>query len=99
MGTQDHDFLKRLRATFEVEAREHIRAMSSGLIALERTTVADQRLDIIETIFREAHSLKGAARAVNLAEIEAICQALESVFAALKHQEVVVSAELYDTLH
>jgi two-component system, chemotaxis family, sensor kinase CheA len=99
MGTQDHDFLKRLRATFEVEAREHIRAMSSGLIALERTTVADQRLDIIETIFREAHSLKGAARAVNLAEIEAICQALESVFAALKQQEVVVSTELYDTLH
>jgi two-component system, chemotaxis family, sensor kinase CheA len=96
---KDHDFLKRLRSTFEVEAREHISAMSSGLIALERTTVAGQRLDIIETIFREAHSLKGAARAVNLAEIEAICQALESVFAALKRQEIVVSTELYDTLH
>jgi two-component system chemotaxis sensor kinase CheA len=99
MDTHDHDFLKRLRATFEVEAREHIRAMSSGLIALERSTVADQQLDIIEAIFREAHSLKGAARAVNLAEIEAICQALETVFAALKRQEIVVSTELYDILH
>jgi two-component system, chemotaxis family, sensor kinase CheA len=99
MDAQDHNFLKRLRSTFEVEAREHIRAMSSGLIALERATVVDQRLDTLETIFREAHSLKGAARAVNLAEIEAVCQALESVFAALKRQEIAVSTELYDTLH
>jgi two-component system, chemotaxis family, sensor kinase CheA len=99
MDTQDHDFLKRLRSTFEVEAREHIRAISSGLIALERTLVADQQLDIIEAIFREAHSLKGAARAVNLPEIEAICQALETVFAALKRQEIVASTELYDILH
>ena len=99
MDTQDHAFVQRLRSTFEVEAREHIRAMSSGLIALEHATAAGQRLDIIEAIFREAHSLKGAARAVNLAEVEAICQALESVFAALKRQEIVVSTELYDTLH
>jgi two-component system chemotaxis sensor kinase CheA len=99
MDTQDHDFVQRLRSTFEVEAREHIRAMSSGLITLECTTVADQRLAIVEAIFREAHSLKGAARAVNLAEIEAICQALENVFAAMKRQEIVVSTELYDTLH
>jgi two-component system chemotaxis sensor kinase CheA len=99
MDKQDHDFLKRLLSTFEVEAREHIRAISSGLIALERTTAADQQLDVIETIFREAHSLKGGARAVNLAEIEAICQALEGVFAALKRQEIALSPELFDALH
>jgi two-component system, chemotaxis family, sensor kinase CheA len=99
MDTKDQDFLKRLLATFEVEAREHIRAMSSGLIELENTTAADRQLAIVEAIFREAHSLKGAARAVNLAEIEAICQALESIFAALKRQEIAVSAALCDTLH
>ena len=99
MDTRDHDFLRRLRSTFEIEAREHIRAISSGLIALEHATVADQRLDIIEAVFREAHSLKGAARTVNLVDIEAICQALESVFAALKRQEIVASTQLYDTLH
>jgi two-component system chemotaxis sensor kinase CheA len=92
-------FLKRLLAAFEVEAREHIRAMSSGLIALENAPVMEQRLEIIEAIFREAHSLKGAARAVNLAEIEAICQALESIFAALTRQEMAVSTELCDVLH
>ncbi len=99
MDKKDQDFLKRLLATFAVEAREHIRAMSSGLIELENTTAAGRQLEIIEAIFREAHSLKGAARAVNLAEIEAVCQALESVFAALQRQELTVSAELCDTLH
>jgi two-component system, chemotaxis family, sensor kinase CheA len=88
-----------LLATFAVEAGEHIRAMSSGLIELETTRAAGRQLEIIEAIFREAHSLKGAARAVNLAEIEAVCQALESVFAALQRQELAVSAELCDTLH
>jgi len=99
MDKRDRDFLRRLLSTFEVEAREHIHTISSGPIALERTTAADQQLDIIETIFREAHSLQGAARAVNLAEIEAICQALESVFAALKGQEIALSSELFDALH
>ncbi len=34
-----------------------------------------------------------------LAEIEALCQALESVFAALKGQEIALSSELFDALH
>jgi two-component system chemotaxis sensor kinase CheA len=99
MDKMDQDFLKRLLSTFDVEAREHIRAMSSGLIALENASAIGQRSEIIEAIFREAHSLKGAARAVNMAEIEAICQALESIFAALKRQEIAVSTELCDVLH
>jgi two-component system chemotaxis sensor kinase CheA len=99
MAKPDDDFRKRLLSTFGVEAREHIRAISSGLIALEKTTAAGQQLEILEAIYREAHSLKGAARAVNLAEIEAICQALESVFAALKRQEIMPVSELFDALH
>jgi two-component system chemotaxis sensor kinase CheA len=99
MDKKADDFLKRLLATFEGEAREHIRAMSSGLIEIENTAATSQQLEIIEVIFREAHSLKGAARAVSLAEVEAICQALENVFAALKRQEMAVSAELCDVLH
>ena len=45
--------------------------------------------ELLETIFREAHSLKGAARAVNLAEIETICQSLEGVFASLQHNQTL----------
>ena len=92
-------FHKKLIATFRVEAAEHLQTMSSGMIELEGAPAAETHARIIETIFRAAHSLKGAARAVNLTEIETICHVLESVFAALTRQELGLSLELLDTLH
>jgi len=62
----DQEFLKRLLATFRVEAEEHVRAMSNGLLALEKESSVEKQLPVIESVFREAHSLKGAARAVNM---------------------------------
>lgn len=92
-------FLKRLLATFKVEAEEHIHAFSAGLIAAEQATDEAHRQEVLEVVFREIHSLKGAARAVGQNEIERLCQAGESVLASLKSGEVSLSAELLDVLH
>ncbi len=99
MATTGDDFLQRLLATFKVEANEHLRALSAGLLELEKTPPGATQLEIIETVFREVHSLKGAARAVNLTEIEAVCQALENLFAAWKQRELAPSPALFDVLH
>jgi two-component system chemotaxis sensor kinase CheA len=99
MAKSNDDLMKKLLATFRIEADEHFRAMSSGLLALEKMPAGKQRAEIIETIFRDAHSLKGAARAVNLAPIESVCQSLESVFAAWKGGRLGVSPLLFDLLH
>lgn len=99
MDRRGDEFLKKLRATFRVEAREHIQALSSGLIALERTPDLGTQQEMVEAVFREVHSLKGAARAVNLADMERLCQALENLFAAWKRQELAPSPALFDTLH
>lgn len=99
MATNNDDFLKKLLATFRVEADEHIQAMSSGLVELEKMPAGEQRSESVESIYREAHSLKGAARAVNLAEIESVCHALESVFAGLKSNRVAATPPLFDLLH
>jgi two-component system chemotaxis sensor kinase CheA len=99
MKKERDDFLKKLLSTFKVEAGEHIQALSSGLIELEKASSAEARMGIIEIVFREAHSLKGAARAVNLTVIEALCQALEGVFSALKRQDIALSPTLLDLLH
>jgi two-component system chemotaxis sensor kinase CheA len=96
---KNNEFLKRLLDTFKIEAQEHVNALSSGLIELEKASTAQKQLEVTEAIFREAHSLKGAARAVNMADIESLCQSLESVFAALKSQEITSSAGLFDLLH
>jgi two-component system chemotaxis sensor kinase CheA len=96
--TEDEEFLKRLRATFNIEAEEHLQAIASGLLELEKSPPLPEQQRMIETIYREAHSLKGAARAVNFSDIEVICQALETVLAAWKHQRVDASAGTFDTL-
>jgi two-component system chemotaxis sensor kinase CheA len=96
---KDDDFLKKLLATFKIEAQEHIAAITSGLIELEKTSEVERQEEIIEIIFREVHSLKGAARAVNMTEIEATCQSLENIFAGLKRKEISLSPDLFDILH
>jgi two-component system chemotaxis sensor kinase CheA len=98
MGKQD-EFLKRLLATFKVEAGEHLQVLASGLRELESRPEAARQTQLVETVFREAHSLKGAARAVDMAEIERLCQSLESVLAALKRQDIPLAPGLLQVLH
>ena len=96
---EDEGFLKRLMATFKVEADEHLKAMSSLLLELEKSDSAERSAALVETLFREAHSLKGAARSVNLGDIETVCRSLESVLSELKQRRMAVSPTLFDVLY
>jgi len=99
MQLKEDDFYRELLSMFKIEAEEHIKNMSSGLLDLEKITDQKEKAGIIETVYREAHSLKGAARAVNINDIESLCQVLESIFAKLKHQNMVLSPQLFDVMH
>ena len=98
MDKDDHAFQQRLLATFTVEASEHLQALSDGLIKLKQAAGSGRQAEIVEAIFRESHSLKGAARAVDKREIETLCQALEGVFAQLKSHSIEFSPTLLDLL-
>ncbi len=100
MAKKNDDFLKKLLATFRIEADEHLKAMAAGLLELEQAPARERWAQIVEQVFREAHSLKGAARAVNLTQVESVCQSLESVFAVWKGaQGATVARPLFDLLH
>ena len=99
MPPQDDNLLRRLLATFKPEAREHIDAIAAGLLELERATDATAQSAVLDITFRAAHSLKGAARTVNVRDMEALCQSLENVFAALRRMDIALSPELFDLLH
>lgn len=99
MPSHHDEFLKQLLATFRIEAEEHLQVISSGLFELDKKPADGRRNEVIEQIFREAHSLKGAARAVDMAQIESVCQAMESVLARLKGGQLALSAPLLDLLH
>ena len=94
MTAKDRELLRKLLATFKIEADEHLSAISSGLLELEKVASPQRQMEIIETAFRESHSLKGAARAVNLVKVETVCQSLESVFSGLKTQKTTLSPAL-----
>ena len=93
------EFLKRLLATFKVEAEENVRGMSADLIELEKNPADERKAELIEIIFRAAHSLKGASRAVNLSEVESVCQSFESVMSGLKNGLIILTPEIFDVLH
>ena len=95
----DEDFLRKLREAFSVEADEHLQAITAGLLELEKSPPASRKKEIVETVFRDAHSLKGAARAVSRGDIESVCQALESVFSQWKHADAPIAAETFDVLN
>ncbi|GJD87589.1 Sensor histidine kinase RcsC [Methylobacterium hispanicum] len=69
------DIRQLLLAAFEVEHREHIEAIRAALGA-----VASDRAPDWNDIFRRAHSLKGASRAVDLPAVEALAHRLETLF-------------------
>ena len=98
MSKKETDFRKRLLSTFKVEAQEHLKTITAGLVELEKTPPPDIQMEILETIYRGSHSLKGAARAVNLSDIETICQSIEGVFSLWKQKKISQSPELFDTL-
>jgi two-component system chemotaxis sensor kinase CheA len=98
MDTPDSPFLNQLRDTFRAEAVEHVQSISSGLLALEKSS-AGARQEIVETIFRDAHSLKGAARAVEFRDIERLCQTIEDVFARWRRGEEEPVAKALDDVH
>jgi two-component system chemotaxis sensor kinase CheA len=88
MDKSEEEFLEKLKATFKLEAAEHIQTISSGLLDLDKGPDPKEKALILETIYREAHSLKGAARAVSLRDVEKICQSMETVLFLLKKGEI-----------
>ncbi len=98
MTRSDEDFRQRLLVTFREEADEYLGEITQGLIELEKAgPVAAPGL--VEYVYRKVHSLKGAARVVQLKEIGMICQNLENVLSLIKQGEFVPDEVAYDTLH
>ncbi|TXT51127.1 MAG: two-component system chemotaxis family sensor kinase CheA [Spirochaetes bacterium] len=99
MPTQDQEaFLGQLREIFALEAGEHLRALQEGLFSLEKELLPEES-PLIQPIFRAAHSLKGAARAVDLLDIESICHAVESVFSSVQKKDLSLGPALFDSLN
>jgi len=95
---QHDNFIAQLLAAFGMEAEEHFSSISSGLLDWENTADPAGHQSLLETIFRAFHSLKGASRAVDLRDIEAVCQSAESLLALAKRDESLLSTKAVDIM-
>lgn len=98
-GDAQQQLMGRLLRTFAGEADERLAAMNRELLMLEGTTDDDTRRLRLEALFREAHSLKGAARAVNAERVERLAHRLESLFELVRGGEVSPAPGVFDVIY
>ena len=73
--------LQRFHATFFEESREGLDAMEAGLLALES---GQQDAEIINSVFRAAHSIKGGAGTFGFDAIAGLTHVLETLLDELR---------------
>ncbi|WP_404409004.1 response regulator [Pseudidiomarina marina] len=85
----DREALRRkLQESFFVEAKERLQAIDEIHSEWMQHSISSQS---IESLFREVHSLKGAARAAGLHEQEALCHDWEHLLAQARHNPDLLS--------
>jgi two-component system chemotaxis sensor kinase CheA len=84
--------------TFVDELDERVADMERDLLALERPAADSVHAEEVRSLFRAAHSLKGAARAIGLPEIETVCHELESRLAPVRSSGGIPDASLIELL-
>lgn len=80
---------------FRAEAENQTAILTSGLLEVERGAASAQAF---ESLMRAAHSLKGAARIVNLRAAVSVAHALEDCFVAAQHGKISLGQPQIDVL-
>jgi two-component system sensor histidine kinase and response regulator WspE len=91
----DHPPQFSLLALFRQEADSQTQVLTSGLLALERDPAAADRLD---ACMRAAHSLKGAARIIELGDGVRVAHAMEDCFVAAQQGRIRLMQSHIDLL-
>ncbi|RMF84092.1 MAG: hybrid sensor histidine kinase/response regulator, partial [Nitrospinota bacterium] len=85
-----------LRTLFKAESEEHLQLLEQGLLRLEADP-NDQAT--LEEVFREAHSLKGAARMLGITSVERLAHQFEDVLGAARRGQGPLAPESIDRLY
>src|SRR4051794_35336160 len=90
--------IKRLMATFLEELEEHVGPLNRDLLVREKGPGSEERGVGLKTLFRTAHTLKGAARWVNVSVTESACHSLEELLGAARDGPLELEADQFALL-
>ncbi|MBW4468829.1 MAG: response regulator [Stenomitos rutilans HA7619-LM2] len=82
---------QRIMGYFIEEAKDHLNTIEQGLLNLQ-STIEDQ--EMVNELFRAAHSVKGGAAMLGLNSIQQVSHRLEDYFKILKESPVKVDQKL-----
>ncbi len=87
--------VSRFRAAFYVEAEEHLEHMEAALLQLEESP---NDSELLNTIFRAAHSIKGASLTFGIEEVGKFTHVLENLLDRLREGKLSTSTDLVELL-
>lgn len=82
-------------AIFQAESDEILERIFNNLFSLENTPA---NKDLIDSIYRDLHSLKGAVRMVGFNNIQTIFHKMEDIFDAVNNDKFVLDTEVINLL-
>jgi len=77
------------------ETNEHIQSLSDNIMALENEP---ENHDVINEIFRAAHSLKGMAGTMGFKRMQHLTHTMENVFQEVRNDNIKVNGDIIDVL-
>ncbi|UUO05975.1 chemotaxis protein CheW [Blastopirellula sp. J2-11] len=86
-----------LVAEFVIESNEHLANVESQLLAIEAGG-SNIDVDLVNTVFRAIHSIKGAAGFLGLRNINDLSHSLENVLNKLRNLELVPNSAMIDVM-
>ncbi len=92
----DPAILRQLLDTFSAELDEQNQVLSEGLLQLERGVEGEERAELLNKLFRAVHNIKGAARGIDVRDVEVLAHRLESLFGVLKSGELEPAEGMID---
>ncbi len=94
-GDFELDEMKAIIDEFMVETDELVSQLDSDLVAIEKTP---DDLDLLNRIFRSAHTIKGTSGFLGFNELSRLTHKMEDVLNKLRKGELKLSPEMMDTL-
>ncbi|MCX6834698.1 MAG: chemotaxis protein CheA [candidate division Zixibacteria bacterium] len=89
------DEMKEIIDDFLIEADELISSLDTNLVALES---APKDLDLLNTIFRAAHTIKGTSSFLGFEQVTNLTHKMEDILNRLRKAELTVTPEIMDLL-
>jgi chemotaxis protein histidine kinase CheA len=82
---------QRIMGYFIEEAKDHLNTIEQGLLSLQSTM---EDTEMVNEVFRAAHSVKGGAAMLGINSIQKTAHRLEDCFKVLKESPVKVDSQL-----